>query len=70
MSKIGYMCLTDFRYELGGNPGGIKIFESVEDCQKNKKCVGPTGGCGIVKVQIIVIDTVIEEDWKRELGDD
>lgn len=49
--KIGYLCKTDYEYELENAAGGVKIYSSVEDLKKNKNC---WEDCGIVKVEIIM----------------
>jgi len=46
---IGYMCLTDFRCELGGAPGGNTIYSDIEECIEHHKC---TKHCGIVEVEV------------------
>lgn len=46
---IGYMCLTDFEWELGLASGGNVIHPSVEDLKKRRKCVA---SCGIAEVRV------------------
>ena len=46
---IGYMCLTDFEYELGEVPGGSAVYYTVEDLRNRRKCVEL---CGIVEVKV------------------
>jgi len=48
-SAIGYMCRTDFEYELGNASGGNHIWPSVEDMRANCKCAD---SCGIVEVEV------------------
>ena len=49
--KTGYMCNTDYEIELGSALGGIKVYSSIEDLKKSKKC---WSDCGIVEVEIIL----------------
>ncbi len=49
--KIGYMCKTDYEYELENASGGAEIYSSVNDLKKHRKC---WSDCGIVKVEIIL----------------
>lgn len=45
----GYMCMTDFEWELGMACGGNTVYPSEEDCRRHRKCVA---GCGIVEVEV------------------
>lgn len=47
--KIGYMCRTDYEYELGSAGGGIEVYASVNDLKKHRKC---WSDCGIVEVEV------------------
>lgn len=53
--KIGYMCKVDFEHELGEALGGNRIFSSIEDLKKNRKCVDE---CGIVRVEVRLVSVV------------
>lgn len=53
----GFMCLTDYEYELGAAMGGNRIFPSLEDARAHLKC---HRGCGIVRVRVIGIEVVQE----------
>ena len=57
---IGYMCKTDFEYELGCAAGGNRIFPSITDLKKHKSCWET---CGIVKVSVRYIATEVEENF-------
>lgn len=46
---VGYMCLTDFEYELGMASDGNTVFPEIESCRKYRKC---TDSCGIVEVEV------------------
>lgn len=47
---VGYMDLTDFRYELGARLGGNVVYPSIEDCRKHRE--GCIDECGIVEVEV------------------
>jgi hypothetical protein len=49
--KIGYMCLTDYDHELESASGGCKIYPSITELKKNKKC---WQDCGIIKVEVVI----------------
>lgn len=46
--KKGYMCGISFQHEIGLKPE-VKIYASVEDLTRDRKC---TDECGIVEVEI------------------
>ena len=52
---VGYMCSTDFNYELGSAPGGVKIYSSEADLRLHRKCADK---CGIIKV-VVLFDKVV-----------
>lgn len=54
---IGYMCRTDWDYEIDGASGGTKVYASLEDLKRHRKCVR---GCGIVEVEVR-LKRVVEE---------
>lgn len=58
-TREGYMCATDFDFELGVNMTGPdtypKIYPSLEEIKRHRKCVEE---CGIVKVKIEFMETV------------
>lgn len=49
--KKGYMCGTDYEYELENASGGVKIYSSVEDLKKHKTC---WEDCGIIEIELVV----------------
>ena len=55
LSRVGYMCKTDFTWELGAALDGNTVYPSVEDLKKNRKCWEE---CGIVKVKILLEEVV------------
>lgn len=46
---VGYMCLVDFKWEIGMAEGGNTVFPSIENCRDVRKC---TDQCGIVEVEV------------------
>lgn len=61
-SVIGYMCGTDFQYELGAASGGNRIYPSVENLKEHQKCWEE---CGIVEVKVTLNKVVVEEDFSK-----
>lgn len=57
-SIVGYMCKTDFDYELGEATDGNKIFPSVAELKMFNKC---WKSCGIVKVETRLVKVVRKE---------
>lgn len=55
----GYMCKTDFDYELGNASGGNVIYPSLADLQKHKRC---WKSCGVVRVSVKFEEVIIEEN--------
>ena len=64
-SKIGYMCMTDFDYELGHASGGNKVYPSLMNIRHNSKCCKLKGCCGIVEVMVSVKRVVKKEPKRR-----
>lgn len=56
---IGYMCKTDFDYELGNASGGNRVFPSIEDAKEYLKC---WHGCGIVSVSVTLVEVIEPEN--------
>ena len=54
---VGFMCKTDWEFEIGGAADGSKVYPDMESV---KKCCGCWKGCGIVKVAVECIETVLE----------
>jgi len=50
--KIGYMCLTDWLYELDDVQSGTKVYPSVEDLKQSRKCADE---CGIVEITMTAV---------------
>jgi hypothetical protein len=65
-SVICYMDKTDWDYELGEALDGNKLYPSIEDLEKNQDCV-KSGGCGIVKVEVKLVEVVIKSDYKMRV---
>lgn len=49
-SVIGYMCLTDWECEAGGNYNGNRVFYCEDSLREQLKCVE---ACGIIEVRFI-----------------
>ena len=47
---VGFMCKTDWEFEIGQACGGNRIYPSVEDMKECCKC---WTGCGIVQVRVV-----------------
>lgn len=70
MTKIGYICATDYDWELEVEMGGEndtypRIYPSLREAQARRKCMDPKvqGHCGIYKVEIKVVGTVQKRDF-------
>lgn len=63
-SKIGYMCSTDYDHHINGDEFGCEIYPTEKACRNDKSCVNPEhdNHCGIVKVQVTVIEVVQESE--------
>jgi len=46
---VGFMCMTDFEFELGAASGGNIVYPSVEDLKRRRTCVH---SCGIAAVRV------------------
>jgi len=68
----GYMCMTDFECEIGMACGGNIVYPSLEDIKKERKCLDQ---CGIVKVAVVAVEIIQEQDYSgldddlKDLGD-
>lgn len=58
-SRIGYMCATDFDFEVGEAPGGIQIYRSKEDALAHRSCIR---SCGLVKVKIMLEKVILKSN--------
>lgn len=65
-SRYGYMCKTDFDYELGEALGGNTVYASITDLCESRKCVTH---CGIVKVKIELEQTLVDDDMRNTSDD-
>ena len=61
-TKTGYMCSTDFAHECGEAAGGVTVYPSLKDIQKNRVCVKE---CGVTKVEIREVEIVIKTDFSK-----
>jgi len=62
--KYGYMCTTDFNWEVGEALGGTTIYPSVEDLKHHRKCVEK---CGVVKVEVKLVEVVEPgKGWRQD----
>lgn len=60
-TKTAYTCGIDWQTELLLNPGGTKFYPSVEDLKRDHDPVG----CGIVKVEIKVVEWTEAQDLTK-----
>ena len=52
--KYGYMCLTDFEWELGEDGAkNTKIYRSLKELEESRGCIDE---CGWVRVEIRKVD--------------
>ncbi len=63
--KFGYMCKTEFDWEVGEALGASRVYSTVEELKEKRKC---TQNCGIVKVSISVVEVIQSEnrEWEKE----
>jgi len=59
-SKVGYLCKVAFDEEMGRDINGTTIYPTLDSVPKHE-------GCGIVKVEINLLEVVKEEDFSREI---
>lgn len=57
---LGYMCLTDFEFELGGASGGTVVHPSIDDVKRCRPCVHE---CGIMEVRVYGSRVVQEPNY-------
>lgn len=60
--RYGFMCMVDYEHELGAAAGGNVIFPSIAETKEHRKC---TDECGIVKVMVLRVATVQEENYPK-----
>jgi len=49
--KKGFMCKTDYYFELGSSTDASQIFSTYESLKQHKKC---HNGCGVVEVELLI----------------
>jgi hypothetical protein len=57
LSVIGYMCATDWRYEIGSAADGNRVYPSVDALKRELNCWEE---CGIVEVEVKIKATILE----------
>lgn len=57
------MCQIDFDHELGKAPGGNPVYPDIEDLKENHAC---WKSCGIVKVSVSYVETIVQQDLNYE----
>ena len=64
-TKFGYMCKTEFDWEIGETTGAYGIYATVEELKDKCKCVK---SCGIIKVAISFVEVIKQEDkeWNKK----
>lgn len=62
-TRTGYMCAVDFRWELGEVPDSAPVYSSVEDLKRQRTC---WKSCGIVKVEVKLLEWVEPENFSSE----
>lgn len=69
-TKTCYMDGIDWQVHVGHDTAGAKVFPSAESCKRENPCI-EEGGCGVVKVEVRLIEWVENQDLKFEgLSDD
>ena len=63
ISRTGYMCAVDFRWELGEVMDSTPIYSSVKALKEQRKCWVQ---CGIIKVKVTGEKMVSPEDFGRK----
>ena len=63
-SVVGYMCLTDWEYEIGSASGGALVHPSIDDLKRKRKCAT---SCGIIEVRVTASRVV--QDPEQTLDD-
>lgn len=56
----GYMCKIDWDFELGSAPGGIPVYESIDDLKDHHDCWPQ---CGIVEVTVSLSRVLVKSDF-------
>jgi hypothetical protein len=66
-SITGFMDKIDFDYELGKAKGGNVVYASVNDLAEHEPCC--LKECGIVKVEVRLVEVVLATDDRPKEGD-
>lgn len=66
--RSGYMCKTDFDFELGIVDGGVLIYNSIEDLVRCRSCVNPDNICEVEVVEDEIIDNGYNNDEADHCG--
>jgi hypothetical protein len=56
----GYMCLTDWDYEIGAAADGDIVYPSIRSLKEDRSCVN---SCGIVEVKVMAVKVIQEPDY-------
>lgn len=64
-ARTGYMDKVDFEEEFGNALSGNKVYPSLGDLRLQKPC---TDSCGIVRVEVRVVEVIQETNFTRELN--
>jgi hypothetical protein len=59
-ARYGYICETEYDWEVGEALGGSKVYASVKDLKRERDCVNK--GCGIVKVKVQAVELIQREN--------
>lgn len=59
---VCYMDGVDFQHELGEAAGGTRLYRSIEDLKKHSDCWVE---CGIVKVKVILVEWVEDQNFGK-----
>ena len=62
LARFGYMCLTDYDWELAEARHPSCIWASIESLKEDRPCVEE---CGIVKVKIVCVEIIQEPDFSK-----
>lgn len=60
--RYGFMCAVDYQHELGEAAGGNVVYPSIGEVKEHRKC---TDECGIVKVMVLRVATVQDENYSK-----
>ena len=66
LGVTGYMCLTDFEWELGCAMGGNTVYPSEKNLRETCRCIPQ---CGVAKVKVVGVDILQESDFSSLIDD-